>query len=360
MGTSTGVHTPVSSNHCVPSQSVCDPPRSSEGLGSMTPAERRSKADTTGRISSRAESLHRRTDQNRWKSATKMGLFIVSEIPASPMPPKPVTASDRLVGFRQDGRSLERYVEEFVELAYLVNWPDACLNACFLAGLDEDIIRFKEPACYFSLVDAINLILFLNCSEFVIEEVLDRSYDPRPVTPETQAAWPVHQSLFSSAYPSSEHSPGVLPDPKPRMANEKSSAGPRRPKRKRKKAAKQPQSPEFSASVQSQSPEFFTRRSQSPRPNSMLRRALSMLHPALAEPSPSFTEPAPALTEPAPSFNEPAPSFNEPAPSFNEPAPSFNEPAPCFAEHSPCFCVGFRVDVSLNPPRVKTNKLNLR
>ncbi|XP_048008903.1 frizzled-6-like [Megalobrama amblycephala] len=76
MGTSTGVHTPVSSNHdntpvstairnhCVPSQSVCDPPHSSEGLGSMVPTERRSKADTSSRISSRAESLHRLTPKD--------------------------------------------------------------------------------------------------------------------------------------------------------------------------------------------------------------------------------------------------------------------------------------------------------
>ncbi|ROL55361.1 hypothetical protein DPX16_4829 [Anabarilius grahami] len=181
-----------------------------------------------------------------------MGLFLV---PVSPVPPKPTSASDRLCGFRQDSRSLERYVEEFVELAYLANWPDACLNACFLAGLDEDTNRFKEPACNFSLVEAINLILFLNCSDFVIEEVLDQSCNPRPVPTETQAAWPVRQSPLSSSYPSSGHSPGVLPDPKTPMADEKSSAGPRWSKRK-KKATKQSQSPDFSASVQPQSPEF--------------------------------------------------------------------------------------------------------
>ncbi|ROI37405.1 Ribonuclease inhibitor [Anabarilius grahami] len=48
---------------------------------------------------------------NRWKSTKKMGLLIISEIPASSMPPKPVTASDRLCGFRQDGRSLERLID---------------------------------------------------------------------------------------------------------------------------------------------------------------------------------------------------------------------------------------------------------
>ncbi|ROL54949.1 hypothetical protein DPX16_0123 [Anabarilius grahami] len=62
----------------------------------------------------------------------KMGLFLVSEVSAPPVPPTPVSAADRLIGLLQDGRSLERYVEEFVELAYVTNWPDACLNALFL------------------------------------------------------------------------------------------------------------------------------------------------------------------------------------------------------------------------------------
>lgn len=79
MGTSTGMHTPVNSNHdntpvsaairnhYIPSQSISDPHRSSEmsiqehtgRIGSTAPAERRSKADSSSRISSHAESSHR-------------------------------------------------------------------------------------------------------------------------------------------------------------------------------------------------------------------------------------------------------------------------------------------------------------
>jgi len=80
-------------------------------------------------------------------------------------------AEDRLWSLRQSGRPLERYVEEFSELSCQVGWPDASLSACFLMGLDEDTIRNSEPACYFSLVESINLVLYLNGSKFEVEEV---------------------------------------------------------------------------------------------------------------------------------------------------------------------------------------------
>ncbi|ROL49099.1 hypothetical protein DPX16_16714 [Anabarilius grahami] len=49
------------------------------------------------------------------------------------MPPTSMSAAERLIGLFQVGRSLERYVEEFAELAYLTNWSDARLqthNGC--------------------------------------------------------------------------------------------------------------------------------------------------------------------------------------------------------------------------------------
>ncbi|XP_051719339.1 uncharacterized protein LOC127495915 [Ctenopharyngodon idella] len=259
-----------------------------------------------------------------------MGLFFISEIPVSPVPPKPATASDRLCGCRQDGRSLERYVEEFVELAYLANWPDACLNACFLAGLDEDTIRFKEPACYFSLVEAINLILFLNCSDFVIEEVLDKSCDPRPVSSETPAAWPVRQLPLPSACPSSEHSPGVLPDPKPRMGDEISSTGPKL-QRKKKRATKQPKSSEFSASMQPQFPELaVSMQPQTPEFNASVQPESPELSVTVQPKMPVldtedwlidfWAEPAPSLLDLVSAFHVPA--LTEPAQGSAEPAPA--------------------------------------
>ncbi|ROJ94857.1 hypothetical protein DPX16_8061 [Anabarilius grahami] len=129
------------------------------------------------------------------------GYFLV------PVPPKncqhKLSVEDCLWTFRQDGRPLEKYVEEFAELSFKVSWPDAILNTCFLRGLDEDTIQYIEPECLFSLVESINLILFLNDSKFEVEEVQKRSYFSRPAPSETQVAWPAHQPAISSTCHSS-------------------------------------------------------------------------------------------------------------------------------------------------------------
>ncbi|ROL41149.1 hypothetical protein DPX16_2649 [Anabarilius grahami] len=154
-----------------------------------------------------------------------MGIFLFS---SSPVPPSEEdTAVDRLWALQQDGRPLERYVEEFSELSCMVNWPDAPLNACFLKGLDEDMIRYSEPACFFSLVESINLILFLNVSDFEIEEVQERTCFPRPVP----SAWSVHPQPVSSTYPSSGSAHVVLPIPKAKPPKRRATAKPRRHKK---------------------------------------------------------------------------------------------------------------------------------
>ncbi|ROL52779.1 hypothetical protein DPX16_21205 [Anabarilius grahami] len=79
-----------------------------------------------------------------------MGLFVISEMSAPPAPPTPISATDRLV---------------------LTEWPDACLNALFLEGLDESTIRCDEPDDNVSLKEIINSILYLNGSKFVVDEV---------------------------------------------------------------------------------------------------------------------------------------------------------------------------------------------
>ncbi|ROL46523.1 hypothetical protein DPX16_21707 [Anabarilius grahami] len=165
-----------------------------------------------------------------------MGIFIVP-VPSRNRQRRP-TAEDRIWTAKQDGHPLEKYVEEFTELSCKVSWPDAILNTCFLRGLDEDTVRYIEPECIFSLVESINLILFLNGSEFEVEEVQMKSYSPRPVLSEIQAAWPVHQPPISSTYRSSGHSLVVLSDPKP--PKRRASTKPRRPK---KTAAASPESP---------------------------------------------------------------------------------------------------------------------
>ncbi len=56
--------------------------------------------------------------------------------------------------------------EEFIELSYLVSWPDAVLCSCFQLGQDKNTIRCSSPVCDFSLVEIINLVLYLNGSNF--------------------------------------------------------------------------------------------------------------------------------------------------------------------------------------------------
>ncbi|ROL53302.1 hypothetical protein DPX16_23819 [Anabarilius grahami] len=131
-----------------------------------------------------------------------MGLFL---LPISPAVPKTtILAVDRLGHLRKNACPLERYVEEFSDLSCLVGWPDASLNVCFLMGLDEDTIRYIEPACYFSLVESVNLILYLNGSNFEVEEVKEKKYPPCPAPSETHVAWSAHLPPVPSTYPSSD------------------------------------------------------------------------------------------------------------------------------------------------------------
>ncbi|ROL03913.1 hypothetical protein DPX16_23348 [Anabarilius grahami] len=178
------------------------------------------------------------------------------------------------------------------------------LNSCFLRGLDEDTIRFYEPECLYSLVESINLILFLNGSEFEIEEVHRRSYSPRPAPSEATMAWPAHPPPTSSTYRSSGCAPWVqlntTPKPSKRRANKRS----RRAKR-----------------------------------------------PAILEPAPAFAEPAPVPVgllityermfwipspDPSPAFHEPQEEVEYLMDFQAEPMfPAFHVPAPVFAEHAP-------------------------
>ncbi|KAL0195021.1 hypothetical protein M9458_008593, partial [Cirrhinus mrigala] len=80
-------------------------------------------------------------------------------------------AEDPLLGLRQGGWRLEWYVEEFLELANQLNWHDAALGACFQLGLDNETIRCDLPVCEYPLIELINLVLYLNGSNFEVEEI---------------------------------------------------------------------------------------------------------------------------------------------------------------------------------------------
>ncbi|ROL52415.1 Serpin B4 [Anabarilius grahami] len=106
-----------------------------------------------------------------------MGLFLLAEASAPPVPHTPMSAADRLIGLFQVGRSLERYVEEFVELAYLTNWSDARLNALFLEGLDESTIRFDEPDDYDK---GVKWPMMIRNDDFYVGTIPHRQHDLTP------------------------------------------------------------------------------------------------------------------------------------------------------------------------------------
>ncbi len=107
------------------------------------------------------------------------------------------SAEDALCGLRQGGLGLERYVEEFLEISNRMSWHEAALGACFLLGLDDEVIRCDLPVSDFPLIELINLILFLNGSDDEVEEI------PLPCHPTpagTRRVSPAHPTPRTSAY----------------------------------------------------------------------------------------------------------------------------------------------------------------
>ncbi len=54
------------------------------------------------------------------------------------------SAEDALWGLQQSGLRLERYVEEFLKISNRMSWHEAALGACFLLGLDDEVIRCES------------------------------------------------------------------------------------------------------------------------------------------------------------------------------------------------------------------------
>ncbi len=100
-------------------------------------------------------------------------------------------------------------MEEFLEISNRMSWHEAALGACFLLGLDDEVIRCDLPVSDFPLIELINLILFLNGSDEEVEEI-PRPHHPTPAG--TRRISPAHHTPRTSAYLSngSYH----LPNPK--------------------------------------------------------------------------------------------------------------------------------------------------
>ncbi|ROI16625.1 hypothetical protein DPX16_22602 [Anabarilius grahami] len=192
-------------------------------------------------------------------------------------------------------------------------------------GLDEDMIRYSEPACLFSLVESINLILFLNGSDFEIEEVQERTCLPRPVPSEKHVAWSV-----SSTYPSSGSAHVVLPDPKPKPPKKMAAAA---SKARHEMAAPSLKPPKEMAAAASKS-RHEVAAAKLKQPRTMAAAAPEPLNKvATAKHKPPIKMSA-AVPEPQNErdhwlidfWSEPvAPSFHESAPSLQKPAPVLHE-----------------------------------
>ncbi len=100
-------------------------------------------------------------------------------------------------------------MEEFLEISNRMSWHEAALGACFLLGLDDEVIRCDLSVSDFPLIELINLILFLNGSDEEIKEI------PRPRHPTpagTCRISPAHPTPRTSAYLS--NGSYRLPNPK--------------------------------------------------------------------------------------------------------------------------------------------------
>ncbi len=111
--------------------------------------------------------------------------------------PTMTTAEDALWGLRQDGLNLERYVEEFLELSNRVSWHDVSLGACFHLRLNDKTIRGELHSGSYPLIELINLVLFLNGSDWEVEAIPE-SCHPAPAG--TRSASPAHPMPRTSAY----------------------------------------------------------------------------------------------------------------------------------------------------------------
>ncbi len=82
------------------------------------------------------------------------------------------------------------YVEEFFELSNRVSWHDSALSACFQLGLDDETIHCDLPTCDFPLIKLINLVLYLNASDFEVEEIKESFKSPHPAPSGTRRVSP--------------------------------------------------------------------------------------------------------------------------------------------------------------------------
>ncbi len=96
---------------------------------------------------------------------------------------------------------IEEYVEEFLELSNRVSWHDSALGACFQLGWMMRLsVRSPDVFFFFSLIELVNLILYLNGSDFEVEEIKDNFKSPHPAPSGTRRVSPAHPTPGTPTY----------------------------------------------------------------------------------------------------------------------------------------------------------------
>ncbi|KAL0177188.1 hypothetical protein M9458_026082, partial [Cirrhinus mrigala] len=94
----------------------------------------------------------------------------------------------------------ERYAEDFLELANQLKWHDAAPGACFQLGLDNKTICCDLPVCEYPLIELIKLVLYLNGSNFEVEEIREDYKSCRSAPSGTRRVTPAHISPGTPTY----------------------------------------------------------------------------------------------------------------------------------------------------------------
>ncbi len=109
-------------------------------------------------------------------------------------------AEDKLCGLRQASRRLERYVEDFLELAELARHRSWCVLSVRAGRWDDSLRSSRVWFFFFSLIELINLVLYLNGSNFEVEETKEKFQSRHPVPSEACHVSPAHPTPGTPTY----------------------------------------------------------------------------------------------------------------------------------------------------------------
>ncbi len=123
------------------------------------------------------------------------------------LPSDPLTS---ILKVFQDGRPIEDYVEEFLNVSYRAPWKESTLKTIFWEGLDDFLYQLMLPSySSWSLGHYIEYAIRLSYSPFTVDEVHDSPVDVHLNQPLPAAKSMVPQSMGKVTPPSA--APPLLP-----------------------------------------------------------------------------------------------------------------------------------------------------